>query len=82
MRQLREIYDGALMAPKFRRMKKFQTEKDPGPPFIRYSDVMKDRYIIRRGGIDWMNSFCDEETEIIATYNSLLELVNDGWRLD
>lgn len=82
VRQLREIYDGALMAPKFRRMKKFQTEKDPGPPFIRYSDVMKDRYIIRRGGKDWMNSFCDEETEVIAAYNSLAELVNDGWRLD
>jgi hypothetical protein len=82
LQQLRQIYDGALMAPKFRRRDQDSTQEDPGPPLIRYSDVMADRYIVRRGGEDWMNSFCDEETEILATYESLEELVDAGWRLD
>jgi len=82
LQQLRQIYDGALMAPKFKRRDQDSTKKDPGPPFIRYSDIMADRYIVRRGGKDWMNSFCDEETEILATYESLEELVDAGWRLD
>lgn len=80
--ELQAIFDGALIAPKFHRLKKYQTDADPGPPFIRFSDVMDDRYIIRRGGKKWMNSFCDEETEIIANYASLTQLVADGWRLD
>jgi|GEM_PF-2968088 len=82
LQQLQHIYDAGLMAPKFRRLKKYETEKDVGPPFIRYSDVMARRFIIRRGGKNWMNSFCDEKTDILVEYKSLEELVNDGWRLD
>ena len=83
LRDLRAIFDGALLAPKFKHSKKYNTKSDEGCPFIRYSDIKEHRYIIRRGGRNfYMDSLCDKETEVIAIYGSLEQLIDDGWRLD
>ena len=48
-------------------------------PFIALSDVMALNYIIR---ISKSYEDKSETNEIIVQYNSLEEIVNDGWRLD
>ena len=51
-------------------------------PYIAYDDVMENKYIIRGKELGAKhNEFDSEKRPIIVEYNSIDELVNDGWRL-
>ncbi len=78
---LQRIFGEARLSPVFRRNSKYKTE---GVPRIAYDDIMNDKRIIRcdndfsRSGGFWSNT----DATIIAQYDSIEELVDDGWRLD
>ena len=82
---LNRILEEGRLAPKFKRNLKFKERCDgcDGGPYIRYSDIMDYKLIIREGNEKTLySSFANEETPIIAQYQSVEELVDDGWRLD
>lgn len=72
------FHDGAL-SPVFKRNPKYSND---GVPRIAYSDVMDNKYIIRFDGEFDGNSFWSEDTKILVEYDSIEDLVDDGWRLD
>jgi hypothetical protein len=78
---LKRIFDTASMAPVFKGNPKYTVN---GVARIAYDDIMGEKYIIRcdnsfpESGSFWS----DEDATIIAQYNSIAELVEDGWRLD
>jgi hypothetical protein len=84
---IEKIYNDGLLAPVFK-----SNEKHCGNgssylsgfvPRISYDDIMNFKKIIRwcpQSELD--NRFWSEETEVIAEYDSISELVSDGWRLD
>ena len=47
-------------------------------PYIAYADVMANKYVIRAGS-DYNDK--SETNSVIVEYDSIDELVNDGWRL-
>lgn len=80
---LENIFSGGLFAPFFKLNPKFPS-KDGCYPRIMYDDVMDYKYIIRwceQGFLD-NRFYSDLESEVIVEYQSIDELVNDGWRLD
>lgn len=82
-KNLEAIYSAGSMAPVFKRNPKHCIEKFEGlTPYISYDDVMSYKFIIRCRPTGEHNSFDSEEREIIAEYDSIENLVNDGWRLD
>ena len=82
-KNLEAIYSAASMAPVFKSNPKHCTGKFADlTPYISYNDVMSYKFIIRGRPNDEHNSFDFQEREIIAEYDSLESLVNDGWRLD
>lgn len=83
LRNLKAIYNAASFAPVFHHNLKYSTGKFAElTPYIAYSDVLNDKYIIRGRQGSEHNSFDDEKRDVIAEYSSLEKLVNDGWRLD
>lgn len=82
-KNLERIFNGALLAPVFHRNPVYCINQFSDLiPYISYSDVMGDKYIIRGRPKGEYNPYDTEEREIIAEYHSLDELVNAGWRLD
>lgn len=82
-KNLEAIYNTASMAPVFKSNPKYCTGKFADlTPYISYNDVMGYKFIIRGRPIGVHNSFDAQEREIIAEYDSLESLVNDGWCLD
>lgn len=82
-KNLEDIYSAASMAPVFKSNPKHCTGNFADlTPYISYDDVMSYKFIIRGRPYDEHNSFDSQEREIIAEYDSLESLVNDGWRLD
>jgi len=82
-KNLESIYNAASMAPVFKPNPKYCTGKFADLiPYISYNDVMSYKYIIRGRPTNEHNSFDAQEREIIAEYDSLENLVNDGWCLD
>jgi hypothetical protein len=82
-KNLEAIYSAASLAPVFKSNPKHCIGKFAGlTPFISYNDVMEYKFIIRGRPIGEHNSFDAAERDIIAEYDSLESLVNDGWRLD
>jgi len=49
---------------------------------ICYADLFKNNYVIRRGSFSNFQYEVDENSEIIASYESIEQMINDGWRLD
>ena len=78
---LERIYRDAALSPFFKDNPRFSST--PDEPFFRiaYADVMNNRFVIRRTP-DSENSFWSEEATVIATYGSIADIVDDGWRLD
>lgn len=82
-KNLDAIYDAASMAPIFKSNPKYCIGKFAElTPYISYNDVRNYKYIIRGRPDSEQNHFDDQEREIIAKYDNVESLVNDGWRLD
>lgn len=79
--ELQSIFNAASIAPVFKENKKYTVN---GIPRITFSDIMNYKCIIRcdkgfpKSGMFWS----DETAFVVAEYNSIAELVDDGWRLD
>jgi hypothetical protein len=80
MENLQRIFHDATFSPIFKRNPKYPDVKTAR---INYSDIRNYECIIRNMK-EWEdNSFWDdEEAEIVAKYQSIEMLVDDGWRLD
>ena len=78
---LRRIIDAASVSPVFRKNSKYSYD---GVARIGYDDVMAEKCILRcddnfpESGHYWRGG----DAPVIAAYNSIEELVDDGWRLD
>ena len=82
-KNLEAIYNAASMAPVFKSNPKYCIGKYADLiPYISYDDVMNYKFIIRGRSLNEHNSFDAEEREIIVKYDSLIDLISDGWRLD
>lgn len=82
-KNLQLIYRDASLAPVFHKNDKYcKGSFENIIPFIAYDDVMDNKYIIRARDEGIINSFFSEKTEIVVKYESIDELVEDGWRLD
>jgi len=78
-KNLEAIYSAASLAPIFKPNAKFCVNQFVGlMPYIAYGDVMANKYVIR-AGIDYNDK--SETNSVIVEYDSIDELVNDGWRL-
>jgi len=79
--QLKRIFNAATLAPVFKENNKYTVD---GVPRITYDDVMNYKCVIRcdkgfpKSGIFWS----DKAAHVIAEYNSIEALVDDGWRVD
>jgi len=51
-------------------------------PYISCKDIESKMVVIRGCPIGFRNSIDSGKREIIVTYSSINELVNDGWQLD
>ena len=82
-KNIEAIYSAASMAPVFKQNSKYCINKFADlTPYISYNDVMSYKFIIRGRPSGEQNSFDAQERDIIAEYDSIESLVNDGWRLD
>ena len=80
IKNLEEIISKGKLSPVFKRNSKFPMNE--GIARIAYSDVMDFKCIIRSDTGISGNAFWSEDAEIIAEYDNLQALVDDGWRLD
>jgi len=81
-KNLEAIYSAASMSPVFKSNPKYCTGKFAElTPYISYNDVMSYKFIIRGRPVGEVNTFDAKDREIIAEYDSLESLVNDGWHL-
>lgn len=79
-KNLEEIYFEASLAPIFKSNAKYCVGQfAERTPYIAYGDVMNFKFIIRATD-DYNNK--SESNPIIVEYESIEELVIDGWRLD
>lgn len=84
-KNLERIFADAIYPPIFKSNPKYCKDNFTGAiPFISYDDVMNWKYIIRAGKSmeNDVENYNAEECPIIIPYNSIEDLVNDGWRLD
>ncbi len=80
IKNLDTIYADASMAPVFRSNAKYCVGQFAGlTPYISYGDIMGYKFVIRA-----TSDFEDKSdtNPVIIEYESIEELVNDGWRLD
>ena len=83
IQNLRRIISGAFNAPFFQHNPKYLIQEASGAPRIAYSDVMDNNYIIRVDCSPEHNGFWDDTSaRIIARYDSIEAVVDDGWILD
>ena len=78
---LKRIFNDGALSPAFHPNQKYQV-KGRGIIRIAYGDVMDYKYIIRYDKSFSSNSYWNENAEVIAEYESIENLVDDGWRLD
>ena len=81
---LEYIFSGAWGSPCFKDNPKYPIEGAPGIPRISYDDVMANNLTIRVACAPptkniWNDR--DKSATTLASYNSLVDLVGDGWRL-
>lgn len=83
IKNIQSIYDHATMSPVFKKNAKYSINEFKNMmPYIAYNDILNYMYIIRARPSNVFNSFDTEERTIIKEYNSIEEMVKDGWRLD
>lgn len=83
VRNIANIFNAASMAPVFKKNPKYCTGNFADlTPYISYNDVLNYKYIIRARPLGENNSFDSEERDIITQYDSIEQLVKDGWRCD
>jgi hypothetical protein len=79
LRHLERILRDGARSPVFRRNSKYTAD---GVPRIAYSDVMDYKLVVRSDPGFSSSAFWDEQAPVIARYDSIEALVDDGWRLD
>ena len=81
-KNLERIFTDGALSPAFKRNPKYPI--GGGVARIAYGDVTDFKYVIRncKDLSDEYNYFWSEDTDIIAEYKSIEDLVDDGWRLD
>lgn len=84
VKALKNIYNSASLSPVFKKNSKYCIGKFAEMiPYISYVDVMDYKYIIRAKPLTRkINNFDTYQGEIIVQYDSIEELVKDGWQLD
>jgi hypothetical protein len=71
------------MSPVFQLNSKYCTGKFADLiPYISYNNIRNNEHIIRARPLGENNSFDSKERDIIIQYDSIEQLVKDGWRLD
>jgi len=81
-KNLERIFSDGAFSPVFKYNPNYPIKE--GVHRIAYSDVIEYKFIIRhdRNFIFGGNPFWNENAEVTVTYNSIGDLVDDGWRLD
>ena len=83
VRNIENIFDTQSMSPSFRINSKYCIGQfEYMFPYISYNDVRNHNYIVRARTLGEYNLFDSEYREIIVKYDSIEQLVKDGWRLD
>ena len=82
-KNLEVIFRDASLAPVFKQNAKYYIgELSNLTPYISYDDVMRNKFIIRGRPVSESGAYYNEKKVIIAEYDSIVDLVSDGWRLD
>ena len=78
---LQRIFGEACFSPVFKDNPKYQVD---GVPRIAHDDIMAYKCVIKAdNNFQGIGGFLSgQDAVIIAQYNSIEELVDDGWRLD
>lgn len=87
----KEVYDDAMYAPLLRWNFKFKTQGFEGmTPYICLNDISHYKYVVCAIPDKDVDKMLQEygmlqefsRREVIAEYNSIEEMVKDGWKLD
>ncbi len=82
-KRLEIIFREPTYAPIFKTNPKHCINQFAGlTPYISHKDIINNKIYIRGCPIGSGRSFDSGQRDIIVAYNSLDELVNDGWRLE
>ena len=83
IKNIENIFSAGSFAPVFQNNPKYSIGEFANlTPYIAYDDVMEYNYIIRgRSLMEPINNFDSEKRIIIAKYDSIESMVDDGWRL-
>ena len=81
---IEDIFSSGSLAPVFKHNPKYSIgDLAKLTPYIAYDDIMSSNYIIRGRSLqEKINHFDNEKRIIIAEYDSIESMVDDGWRLD
>lgn len=85
IRRFKEVYDDAKYAPLLRWNMKFKTKDFDGMiPYICIKDICDYKYVVCAIPDEEVTMMLQEfsRREVIAEYNSIEEMVEDGWILD
>ena len=91
IRLISEVYEDAKYAPLLRWNLKFKTKQFDGmTPYICLNDICHHKYVVCAIPDRDVDKMFQEygmlqefsRREVIAEYNSIEEMVEDGWRLD
>jgi hypothetical protein len=84
IKNIEYIFSTSSLAPVFKLNPKYSIGDLAGlTPYIAYDDVMSYNYIIRGRALqEPINNFDNEKRIVIAEYDSIESMVDDGWRLD
>jgi len=82
IKNLQKIFSYMHIQPVFKKNDKYSEQLTNGAGMICYADLFKNNYVIRRGSFSNFQYEVDENSEIIASYESIEQMINDGWRLD
>lgn len=85
VRLFKKVYDDALYAPLVRWNPKYEKEEYNGmTPYICIDDIVNYKYVVCAIPDNEVTSKLQEYNRrvVIAEYNSIEEMVNDGWILD
>ena len=81
----KEVYDDAMYAPQLRWNPKYESAQFAGmTPYICINDICYYNYVVCAIPDDEVAMMLSERfrRNVIVEYNSLEEMVEDGWRLD
>lgn len=85
LKALKEIYRTANISPVFRPNAKYASQiKENEVPYIALNDVLEDLFVIRLLPCDVVSRQfpITAEGQVLVEYQSIEELVKDGWELD